>query len=119
MAGTLGIGGVGVNPFMVPQLTGQMIQPVTPGQYAAQPLLQIQQLLQLVPQQLQQLQQLQYAQQYQLQQLHQLLQFIPAQLQQVAHLAQAAQQQPFASGGISTLPLWSASPQIAQPNYVM
>ena len=108
--------GVNVNPFLMPQLAGQ----------SAQPLQQIQQVLQTIPYQLQQWQQLVSAQQYQLQQLQQVLQVIPAQLaqlQQIIHLTQGPQQQqqPFASAGISTLPLWSTQPQTfgAQPTHLM
>jgi len=93
--------GLSVNPFLVPQ--------------ASQPLQQVQQLVQIVPQQLQQLWQLAIQQQHQLQQLQQVLQFIPAQLAQL----QQAQQQ-FGSTGISTLPLWSTSPQVLGPQgYLM
>jgi hypothetical protein len=45
------------------------------------------------------------------------LQFIPAQLaqlQQALQMSQQAQQQ-FGSTGISTLPLWSTSPQVLGP----
>jgi len=118
--------GISVNPFMVPSFAGQSpLQPTTPwlNPYATQPLQQLQQLLQVVPQQLQQLQQLQYQQQHQLQQLQQILQVIPAQVAQLQYSIQPLQQsqQPFGSAGLSTLPLWSASPQAvgAQPGYLM
>lgn len=109
-ATTLGFGlspysGINANPWMLQQ-------PSTFGQYAAQPLQQIQQLLQSVPQQLQQLLYLGYVQQQQLQQLQQVLQLIPVQIAQLQH--------PFASGA-PTVPLWSAAPQVigGQPGYLM
>jgi len=118
--------GVSVNPFMVPSFAGQSTLQPTPwlNPYATQPLQQIQQLLQAVPQQLQQLQQLQYLQQQQLQQLQQIVQFIPAQIAQLQYSMQSTQpgpQQPFGAIGLSTLPLWSASPHAVgtQPGYLM
>ena len=114
------------NPFVVPSFANQstLQPPAWPSPYGPQPLQQIHQLVQLLPQQLQQVQQLQYLQQHQLQQLQQILQSIPAQLAQVQYVIQAAQQvqtQPFGTAGLSTLPLWSASPQAAgaQPGYLM
>jgi len=109
--------GVSVNPFMVPSFANQStFQPTAwPSPYGQQPLQQIHQLLQVLPQQLQQIQQLQYLQQHQLQQLQQILQSIPAQLAQVQYAMQSA------GPGLSTLPLWSASPQAigGQPGYLM
>lgn len=117
--------GVNVNPFTVPSFANQStFQPPTwLSPYGQQPLQQIHQLIQQLPQQLQQVQQLQYLQQHQLQQLQHILQSIPAQLAQIQYGMQAAPQlqQPFGAAGLSTLPLWSASPQAAgaQPGYLM
>ena len=97
--------GVGINPFIAPQVFGP----------SAFPQQQIQQLLQTVPPQIQQLLQLQYLQQHQLQQLQQTIQFLPVQL------AQLQQTQPFGSTGLPFATPWGASPQVpgVQSSHVM
>jgi hypothetical protein len=120
--------GVGVNPFLAAQFSGQSSFPLTQtaafNPYTTQTLQQILQLLQIVPQQLQHILQLEYLQQHQLQQLQQVLHVIPAQLQQlIQFVPQYIQQtqQPFGTGGATIPAPWGLSPQIlgAQPSYLM